>query len=244
MNKIKNVILSYWYEEMNFHPNDKINELQDAMKGIIDAPLMYNEEDIHHLISLPRIKGISQNHQYAFQISLINAFLSCDVSDLETDEIILLVNNHLQYLHDVLKNLFNLRICYTSIKVEIMEEVDNSSNVLGKRYEIDEELEDFSIRRGYQKDDYYINYLINAGKEYNFNVKREKDDLEQDIFDRTMITSLSLAEKKREFIMKVVEINDRQAFNNNSNYETTMDNLRGMIIELKNILNNELYDKK
>ena len=144
---------------------------------------------------------------------------------------------------DTLKSIYDVKICYTSIKIEMMEEVSDSLKVFRDKYGLDDSLEDFSIKKGFVKDDYYINYLFNSGKEYNFNVKRTDNDIEKDLFDRTLITSLSEAVLTKEFIVKIIEINDRLAFNKNKNYLSSDESIRGMIIELKDILENRLYEK-
>lgn len=244
MNKIKNIIISYWFNELTFNPKDKITDLEKELSSIFNSSFMYNEESINHLISMPRIQGISIDKKYLFQMSLINANISISVNDLEQDEIVMLINNNVQFFYDILKTVFNLKILYTSVKIEMVEEKEDAANVLAKKYQLEETYEDFSIKKGFIKDDYYINYILNSGKEFNFDIKRNDKDLEQDIFDRTLITSLSKAHLNKEFILKIIEINDRYAFNKDENYESTKENIRGMIIELKKILENKLYEKK
>ena len=242
MDNIKNIIISFWYDEMTSHPKDKVNDLQEEVKSIIDTPLLFNSEEVGHLISIPRIQGMSKDHQYLLQVSLINTNLSISKNDLDIDDAILLIN--IQYLYDAIKNTFDVRICYTSIKVELIEKREHASKHLKEIFDIKDDLEDFSIRRGFIKDDYYINYLLNSGKEFNFNIEKKPLFTEQDIFDKTLVTSLKDANSGEDFIVKVIEINDRCSFNNNPLYTSTKDNIRGMIIELKNILNNKLYEKK
>ena len=58
------------------------------------------------------------------------------------------------------------------------------------------------------------------------------------MFDRSMLISLSDAKINKKVLNTVVEINDRLAFNNDSNYLTTKENIRGMVSEVKDILNN------
>ena len=243
MNKIRNVILSFWFKELDYNPKEKIEDLEKELTSLFDQPFMYNEESIVHLISMPRIQAMRSDHKYLLQMSLINANLVINVNDLDQDEIILLINNNAQFLYDALKNVYNLTFYYTSIKLEMVEEKKDAATYLGKKIGLKEACEDFSIKRGFIKEDYYINYLLNAGKEFNFDVKKDSENTSQDIFDRTLITSLSQAKLRNEFIMKVVEINDRYAFNQNPSYESSKDSIRGMIIELKDIVNHQLYDK-
>lgn len=243
METINNIVISFWFDELLIHPKEKINELQEEMKSIIDTPLLYNKEEINHYIGMPRIQGVSNSKEYSFIMSLINCHLTININNQDIDEIILLINNNVQYLYDILTNVYDLQIRYTSLKVQIFEELSDAARVLAKRYDINKKVEDFSIRTGYIKDDYYINILLNSGKEYNYNIERKEQYIEQDIFDKTMITSLQNAHQNKEFINKIIEINDRNAFNKDMNYLSTKDIIRGMIIELKDILKNKNYDK-
>lgn len=244
MDKIKNVIISYWFKELDFNPKDKVKELEQEFKDILNNGFMYNEEKPGKLISMPRIQAVSIDKKYLFQMSLINANLIMDVSDLDNDDVILLINNKVQLFFNELKEIYDVNVVYTSIKLELTEETPDSANIIAKKYGINGEYEDFSLKRGFIKDNYYINYIINSGKEYNFNVSKNKETVEQDLFDRTLISSISKASLNKEFILKVIEINDRLMFNNDENYLSTLDSIRGMIMEIKNILNNKLYDKK
>ena len=58
-----------------------------------------------------------------------------------------------------------------------------------------------------------------------------------------MLTSISDAKLCKEFLLAIIEINDRYAYNIDNNHETSKDIIRGMIIELKDILSNKLYNK-
>ena len=239
---IKKIEISFWFDELSFHPKNKINELQEELKSIIDTPLLYSDEDINHYIAMPRIQGMSSNKCFSFHMSLINCYLAININSKDIDEIILLVNNNIQYLYDIVTKVFEIQIRYTSLKVEIMEELDDALLVLSKRFGFDDKMEDFSMRKGFIKDDYYINILLNSGKEYNYNIEKKEQYTEQDIFDKTMITSLQNAHKNKEFINEFIEINDRNAFNKDANYFSKKEVIRGMIIELKDILNNKKYD--
>lgn len=245
MNKIKNVFISYWFKEINYNPANHVNELEDEIKSIFNAPVMFNDDKLLNNISIPRIQCISPDNKYFFTMSLVNAFLSINISDdINNDELLLLVNNNIQLFYDILKNIYGVSILYSSIKVELVDDNKNAINKLIKLFNLsNNNYEDLSIKRGIIKDDYYINYIQTYAKEYNFNVKRDNNTTEQDLFDRSMITSLSEAECTKEFLLTVIEINDRYAYNLDKNYETTKDNIRGMIIELKEILTGEKYNE-
>ena len=245
MDKIKNIIISYWFQELKINPKEKLSVLEQELSSVFDMPFMYNDENINHLISMPRVQVMTKDQKKLFQISLINANLSVNVADLDNDEVVLLINNYAQLFYDVIKNTFDTTIYYLSIKLEIVEDRKNCAKTLASRFFDDNlDYEDFSIKRGFVKDDYYINYILSSSRQFNFNVAKNENGLEQDVFDRTMITSLSCAELKSEFILKVIEINDRYAYNLDSNYQTSKDAVRGMIIEIKHILENKLYEKE
>ena len=59
-----------------------------------------------------------------------------------------------------------------------------------------------------------------------------------------MVTSLSDAHLNRKYLLITAEINDRYSFNLDNKHETGKEDIRGMILELKDILKNELYWKK
>ena len=245
MKIIKNIIISYWFKEINYNPAKRVNELEDEINSIFNAPVMFNDDKLLNNISIPRIQCISPDNKYLFTMSLVNAFLSINISDdINYDELMLLINNNIQLFYDILKNTYGVSILYSSIKVELVDDDKNAKEKLIKLFNLSKSnYEDLSIKRGIIKEDYYINYIQTYAKEYNFNVKRDNTTTEQDLFDRSMITSLSEAECAKEFLLTVIEINDRYSYNLDKNYESSKDSIRGMIIELKEILNKKLYDK-
>ena len=246
MNKIKNIYISYWFSEINYNPSNHVNELEDEVRSIIDEPLMYNDDKLLNNISIPRIQGMSHDKKYFFTMSLVNCFLSINIEeDISNDEAILLINNNIQLFYDILKKVYDVKILYSSIKLDLIDDSNTSKQKLIKLLDLSKaNYEDLSFKRGIVKDDYYINYDFSYNKEYNFNVARMDNTTEQDLFDRSMITSLSEAKLNKEFLLTIVEINDRYAYNKDKNYESSKDTIRGMIIEIKDILNNELYMKK
>ncbi len=239
---IQNVNISYWFKELKFHPKEKIKELEDEFKNIIDRPFLYNNEEVGRLISFPRIEGISSDKIYNFNMSLINANLNILINNLENDDVILLINEKVQLIFDILKEVYDLDIIYTSIKLQIVNN-DNIQVFKEKLNLKDNRYEDLSFKRGFIKDNYYINYIISSSKEYTFNIERSDNTLEQDMFDRTLLISLSDAKLNKEFTSILIEINDRYSYNSNKDYHTTKDNIRGMIMEIKNIVSKKLYDE-
>lgn len=245
MNYIKNIQISYWFRELKYNPSDYVNELEEEIHSVIDTPLMYNDNKLLNNISIPRIQGMSKDKKFFFTMSLVNVFLSINLNDdITNDEAILLLNNNIQLFYDVIKNVYDVDVIYTSIKLEIIDSSKKAKEKLIKLYNLSSlDYEDLSFKRGIIKDDYYINYIQTYTKEYNFNVSKDNDSTEQDLFDRSMLTSISEATLKKSFLLNIVEINDRYAYNQNKEHETSKDDLRGMIIELKDILSNKLYNK-
>ena len=244
MNKINSICISFWFKELSNNPSNKVNELEEEVHSILDMPMMYNDQLGNSNISIPRIQGMSKDKKYFFTMSLVNAFLSINFPDsISTDEAILLINNNMQLFYDILKNIYDVHIVYSSIKIELIDSKSKKDKIV-KLFNLSaNDYEDLSIKRGIIKDDYYVNYILTYTKEYNFNFKNEGNIIEQDLFDRSMITSISEAKLNKDFLLTVVEVNDRYAFNRDKTHETSKDDIRGMVIEIKEILNNELYNK-
>ena len=240
---IQNFVISYWFKKLSYNPKEKIDNLADSIKTIIDTPLLYNNEDVKRMIGMPRIEGISENKESFFSMSLINATLRCEIRNpLDEDEIVLMINNYSQLFYDVLKDIYDIDIIYTSIKLDVVIDNDNTIDFLANKFKLQEEsYEDLSLKRGFIKDNYYINYILNSGKEYNFNVQKNDKSIDQDLFDQTMTISISEANLIKEYILAVIEVNDRYTFNQDANHRTKKDDIRGMILEIKDILKKDKY---
>ena len=241
--EIQSFIISYWFKKLDYNPADKIDSLTDSIKSVIDTPLMYNNEDVKRLFSMPRIEGISSDKKNLFSISLINATIRCEIKgSLDNDEVTMLINNYSQLFFDILKDVYNLDILYTSIKLEMTINNIDSLNFLKDKYHLsNNKYEDLSFKRGFIKDNYYINYIQTSGKEYNFNVEKNESNLEQDLYDQTFLIPIIDAHLNKEYLMNVIEINDRYSYNNDRDYRTKKDIIRGMILEIKDILKNKKY---
>lgn len=244
MNKIKNIFISYWFKELDYNPSNKVFELESEIKSIVDEPIMYNDDKSNNNLVLPRIQGMSKDKKYLFTMSLINSVLSINANDIDNDEAILLINNNIQLFYDILKKIYDVKIVYSSIKIEMIDEDKKVKNKLIKNIKLsNKNYENLSMKRGFIKDNYYINYILDYGVEYNFNFDNSNKLSEEDLFNKSMITSLEEAELNKEYLLTVIEINDRYSYNIDKNHETKKDDLRGMIIEMKDILNNKLYDE-
>lgn len=240
MKKIEKVVLCYFFDRLNYNPKDKIKELSDEVKSFFDDSFVFSNENIEHLFSMPRIQAISKDKKMLFQMSLINTIITFNVHEMDMDDVILWINNHLQFFYDVLKNVYDVKILYSSLKIILLDEVDEPAKAIASKFKFDGEFENLTVNRGYTIDDtYYINIFLNANKEYSYNFNRSEYMKENDLFDLTMITSLSKAELDKKYVMETIEVNDRLAFNNNSEYLSSKENLRGMILELKKIIEKE-----
>lgn len=244
MNKIKNIYISYWFHELEENPSSKVFELEEEIKSIINEPLMYNDDKSHHNMGIPRIQGISKDKKYLFTMSLINAILSININeDIDNDDAILLINNNIQLFYDIIKKVYGIKIIYSSIKIEMINDEKKIKDKLIKNFNLsNNNYENMSFKRGFIKNNYYINYIHDYSTEYNFNFDNKENILENDLFNKSMITSLEDAVFNKAYLLIVIEINDRYSYNINRDYETKKDDLRGMIIEIKDILNNKLYD--
>ena len=243
--RIQNVLISYWFKKIDYNPKEKIEYLTDAIKSVIDTSLMYNNEDANRLFGMPRIEGMSNDKKTLFSMSLINSTLRCNVNGMDDDEIILLINNYTQLFYDILKDVYNVEILYTSVKLEIITDNIDSLTFLSDKYQLGKrKYEDLSFKRGFIKDNYYVNYIQNSGREYNFNVEKKDNSLDQDLFDQTLLISLSDAKLNKEYLLTTIEINDRYSYNNDNTYRTKKDDIRGIIMELKEILKTEDYLNK
>lgn len=245
MNKIKNIYLSYWFNELEDNPSNKVFELEDEVKSVINEPIMYNEDKSHSNLLLPRIQGMSTDKKYLFTMSMINAVLSININeDIDNDAAIMLINSNIQLFYDIIKRVYDIKILYSSIKIEMVDEDKKAKDKLINILKLSmDNYENLSFKKGFIQDDYYINYILDYSTEYNFNFENVNKLTEEDLFNKSMVTSISEANLNREFLLTVIEINDRYSYNLDKNYESEKDALRGMIIKLKEILNKELYNK-
>lgn len=123
MRKAKNIIICYWFKELENNPLDKIDELEKSLNNEFLRPFYTKDMPLGMNISLPRIEGIDKDKISYFNISLINSCFTYQVNDdMDLDDIILYINSKAQLYFDVLKEVFNVDILYTSLKVEFVEE--------------------------------------------------------------------------------------------------------------------------
>jgi hypothetical protein len=241
--KINNVNISLWFKELDFMPQEKVNELENSLKSILDTSFLYNDIPIRKNIDIPRIQAKSKDNKYFFTLSLINCNLSIDVSNVDNDELLLMINENIQLLFDVLNEVYDLKVIYTSIKINAIDK--KNSQVLFDKLSLSSDYEDISLKRVKKIDDsYYECIIVTSTKEVNYNIQVMGDEqpIESDLYNRSMLISSSEADIGKEYLDIFYEINDRLSYNLDKDYLTTKENIRGLVMETKNFLNKKIDD--
>lgn len=234
---IKGVTISYWYEELKDNPADKVKELEGSLKNILGSPFLINDKQMGTSISLPRIEALSAKKDIIFRMSLINTNLIFEINgNKDYDEVMLLINEQVQLGFDILKDIYDAQILYSSIKIDLSKEDSNANDYLKEKLNLSEEdYENISLKKVFVKNDYYFSYIINSVQEFNVDITTNDSD-KRNLFDRAMLVSLSNAQKGGKYLNKCIEINDRHRYNCDSEYRTSKNDLRGMIKEFKELL--------
>lgn len=243
--KTNNIIISYWFKPLDYNPITKIQELEKSLEDFI-KPCLVSNAPICHNLNIPRIQTTNKERNSFFSISMINCIVNLNVKDKDYDELVLFINENMQLYYDMLKDIFDIDILYSSIKMEFQEKNIDANKFLMKKYDLrGEDLEDISIKKVSKSDDYYINYNICSGHEINYNFtisNQEERPTDEDLYFRGMVTSVKDAVSEIPILSIGIEINDRYAFNKDPNYKTTKESIRGMIQELKKLFNNDLKE--
>ena len=237
--KIRNISLNFWFKELDFRPQDKVGELENSLKSILNTHFLYNDMPIRKNIEIPRIQAKSMDNKYFFTMSLMNCSLSIDVKDEDHDDILLLINENVQMIYDVMKEVYDVKIIYTSIKINAR---DTHNKLLHEKLTLSNDYEDISIKKVRKVDDcYYECIVITSTREVNYNIPLvDEKPLESDLYNRSMLISSSEAKIGREYLDVFYEINDRLKYNLDKDYLTTKENIRGLVIEVKNFLNKKI----
>lgn len=241
--KINNLIISFWFKELKESPSSKVYELEDNLISLFNSHFMYNDMPAKENIDVPRVQCFSKDKKAHFTMSLVTAVYTINVSDLDNDEIVLLANENMQLLYDVLTDIYGVQILYSSIKLETNKEDNKVIEKISKLLSLDnDEYEDISFKKVRKVDDiYYECIIINSGKEINFDIQVPVEHpKENDLYTRTMLISTSEAKVGKNLASINYEINDRLSFNNNKDYLTNKESIRGLIIELKDFVEKRL----
>ena len=241
--KINSVTINFWFKELLESPSTKVLELEDNLNSLFHNNFMYTDMPVKENIDIPRIQCLSEDKKLFFTMSLVSCNLNIEVNDLDNDEIVLLINEDMQILYDVLVDVYHLEILYSSIKFEANKQDDKVIDKLIKKYNLDKDgYEDVSIKEVKKIDDsYYECIVLSSSKEINFDITLPvANPKENDIYARSMLLSTSEATIGKTLVNVNYEINDRLSFNNDKEYLSTKESIRGLIIELKDFVEKRL----
>ena len=162
--KLKQVIISFWFKELEYNPICKVNDLENGLNNYFNKPFFINEEEPFINIGIPRI--VANNNKYSFNMSLVNANLIINLDNEDYDQVMLTINEMIQLFYDILMEVYNLEIIYNSIKIECSEVIDNKKEIQKDILISANNYEDFLVKTSICKDDkYYINKTISLVKE-------------------------------------------------------------------------------
>ena len=242
----KQAFITFWFKELDYNPICKVGELEERLQGQFKVPFLINDCEPFINIALPRIVANSLNNSCFFNMTLVNANLNILFKEEDKEQVMLIINEKMQLFFDILMEVFDLKIIYSSIKIEYSEKIDN---VLDYAKEVlienDSLLEDLMVKTSVRRDEkYYINYIVNTTKEVNVNIKLPSKikPLESDMMARSMLVSLQDGEIIGDIKNHVLEINNRLLYNNDHNYLVNKDSIRDLLYEFKNLLISKTKD--
>ena len=241
--KINSITINFWYKELLDSPSNKVFELEDNLNSLLHNHFMYSDMPSKENIDIPRVQCISDDKKIYFTMSLVSATLTINVSEMDKDDIVLFVNENIQLLYDVLKDLYNLEIIYSSIKLEATKQDNKVIDKLVNKLSLSkDDYEDLSFKEVKKVDDtYYECIVLNSSKEINFDIQVPVENpKENDLYTRSMLISTSEAKIGKVLLTVNYEINDRLSYNNDKDYLSTKESIRGLIIELKDFVEKRL----
>ena len=241
--KINSITINFWYKELLDSPSNKVFELEDNLNSLLHNHFMYSDMPSKENIDIPRVQCISDDKKIYFTMSLVSATLTINVSEMDKDDIVLFVNENIQLLYDVLKDLYNLEIIYSSIKLEATKQDNKVIDKLVNKLSLSkDDYEDLSFKEVKKVDDtYYECIVLNSSKEINFDIQVPVENpKENDLYTRSMLISTSEAKVGKVLLTVNYEINDRLSYNNDKDYLSTKESIRGLIIELKDFVEKRL----
>ena len=241
--KINSITINFWYKELLDSPSNKVFELEDNLNSLLHNHFMYSDMPSKENIDIPRVQCISDDKKIYFTMSLVSATLTINVSEMDKDDIVLFVNENIQLLYDVLKDLYNIEIIYSSIKLEATKQDNKVIDKLVNKLSLSkDDYEDLSFKEVKKVDDtYYECIVLNSSKEINFDIQVPVENpKENDLYTRSMLISTSEAKIGKVLLTVNYEINDRLSYNNDKDYLSTKESIRGLIIELKDFVEKRL----
>ena len=241
--KIKSLIISFWFKELSESTSKKVYELEDNLISLFNSHFMYTDMPAKENIDIPRVQCLSKDKRAHFTMSLVSANYTVNVDNLDNDEIIMLANENMQLLYDVLVDLYNIEVLYSSIKIEANKEDSKVIEKMSKYLSLEKgEYEDLSFKKVKKIDDtYYECIILNSGKEVNYDIQVPVEKpKENDLYTRSMLISTSQARLGKYLFSVNYEINDRLSYNNDKDYLSNKESIRGLIIELKDFIEKRL----
>ena len=241
--KINSITINFWYKELLDSPSNKVFELEDNLNSLLHNHFMYSDMPSKENIDIPRVQCISDDKKIYFIMSLVSATLTINVSEMDKDDIVLFVNENIQLLYDVLKDLYNLEIIYSSIKLEATKQDNKVIDKLVNKLSLSkDDYEDLSFKEVKKVDDtYYECIVLNSSKEINFDIQVPVENpKENDLYTRSMLISTSEAKIGKVLLTVNYKINDRLSYKNDKDYLSTKESIRGLIIELKDFVEKRL----
>jgi len=238
--KLKQVIISFWFKELEYNPICKVNDLENGLNNYFNNPFLINEEEPFINIGIPRI--IANNEQYSFNMSLVNANLIINVNDDDIDIVLLKINEMMQLIYDVLMEVYSLEIIYNSIKIEFSEVIDNKKDIQKDILISRDNYEDFLVKTSICKDNkYYINKTISLVKEIKVDIKLPNKAVpnDADMLTRAMLVSIN-DDNAKDVKNSVLEINNRLYYNKKEDFIVKKSDIRDILYEFKLLLKNEL----
>lgn len=239
--KLKQVIISFWFKELEYNPICKVNELENGLSSYFSNPFLINEEEPFINIGMPRIIGTNENN-YSFNMSLVNANLIINLNSNDIDNVFLSINEKMQLIYDVLIDVYNLNIIYNSVKVDFSEEVNNKNDIQKMILNSKENYEDFLVKTSISKDNkYYINKTISLVKEINVDIKLPNKVIPNDVdmITRAMLVSVD-NNNARDIKNTILEINNRLNYNKDKDFLVKKSDIRDLLYEFKILLKKEL----
>lgn len=241
--KFREVVISFWYKELEYNPICKVGKLESILSNLFDSPILINEQEPFINIGVPRI--VASNENYVFNMSLVNANLVINIHEFaDYHEVILKINELMQFVFDALKEVYDLKIIYSSIKIDLSEKINDKHELQKKLLLSNENYEDFLLKTSIGKDNkYYINETVSITKEVKIDIKLPKkiNPNGNDMMARSMTVSL-MGNSGIEVKEKVLEINDRLHYNNDDNYLVGKDDVRDLLFEFREFLKKEFCE--
>lgn len=233
--KYKHLNISLWFKELFINPGDKVLDLEESLNGYFNPPFMYEKETKNINIQQPRVIGINKEENKTFTMSLISASMDFNFDLDNIDDLMLILNENIQVLYDTIVNNFETEILYSSIKVEMIEVVEDKYEYIKELIKDKKEIDDFLLKRGYSKDKYYINLTdaVNTELNYNINIPEGLVPNEQDMLARSMLISLSEAKIGNDIHGISFEMNNRYAYNKDKEFRINKDEIREFIYDVK-----------